>query len=172
MNEVPREQNEPIEAVQSAELSSPQFDETAVAVAQPVEPLPPSRFGLSRLSLQPIAIIAAFGLVLVMVAVAAGFLMDRSQRAAMGEPAAPQEPSPTIEPAQAETSPLQVIEPAAAAVSAAAHGTHSVRPRREGTRLRAPNRIAPVFTDEAGEVGSPVAHKVGEIRYRRSSDRP
>jgi hypothetical protein len=171
MNDVPWERNDSVEGVPSGELSSPHFDETAVAEAQPVEPLPPSRFGLSHLSYEPIAIIAAFGLILMMVAAAAGFLMTRSQRDAAHEAAASQPQSATTEPAQREPTPLPVIERAAAAVTAAAHDAHSARPRRVGTHLRAPNRIVPALLDDAGDAGRPVARKVGEIRGR-SSDRP
>lgn len=166
MDGMPRKQKQPVAAAQPAELVSPQFDETAVAVAQPVELLPPTRLSLANLSLQPLAIVLAFGLVLILVSVTAGFLIARSERAAAREAASsaaqPSQPAPT------EIPPAPVLEPAAAAAEAAGDtDSVSVRARKVGKFVRSQNRVAPIIvTDE----GRPGARKVGELRYGRSPE--
>ena len=145
----------------SKRLSSPHFDEFAVAVAQPVQPLPPRRKRkLLRSSLFFIAYLAFI------VAVAGiAYLKPPGSRDILGEEPN-KETQSELQPAQRDGS-VTTTE----AESIATPGIQRARPlsRRGSTRIRIPHQTIQIV--DGGE-SKPVPRKVGEIRYGRSSDRP
>jgi hypothetical protein len=159
MDEAPRNQDESAAAVSPTHLSSPHFDDTAVAVAQPVEPLRPARRRFPKLSLQPILIVIAFAVVLVAVTVATAFLMPGSEPATEAK-AITEQPAQSTDSERAETATtVNKAADATGATSAMDSGAldkRVVRPRRETSNARV-----------VIEGGRPVARKVGEIRYGR-----
>jgi len=170
IDETPRAPDALVSGTQTP-LTAPHFDETAVAVAQPVEPLPPQRFRLSNLSLQSFVIIVAFGLVLTITTVATGFLAARSEQAKASEAAAGAvQTEPPAAPSASESTPTAAgVSEEITVPSSVKTEKHSGRSRRMLMRSGSLNGIAPIMTDEQGR---PVARKVGELKYGRSPDRP
>jgi hypothetical protein len=145
----------------SKRLSSPHFDEFAVAVAQPVQLLPPRRKRkLLRSSLFFIAYLAFI------VAVAGiAYLKPPGSRDILGE-----------EPANDTHSELQPTQHVGAVATTEAESIVTPGVQRAGrhssrglTRIRIPHHTIQIV--EGGE-GKPAPRKVGEIRYGRSPDRP
>jgi hypothetical protein len=171
MDGIPRENHDAGQIAGPTELGSPHFDKIAVAAAQPVRPLPwHARLNSFAASRQPIAIVIAFGFILLTVAVVAFFLLARSEQAKANEPDASLEgTSQTIEPPQTQTAPVAPAQPEAAVNSAViTTDKFAWRSRTTVHRVRPVNRRVPVIVEDQGK---PVARKVGEIRYG-SSDRP
>ena len=171
MDELPRETHNAGQIAGRTELLPPHFDEIALADAQPVRPLPwharLNSFGTSR---QPIAIVFAFGLILLTVAVIASFLIIHSEQAKADEPAATAEQSwQTVEPPQTETAPVPAAEGKAPANSAVITTDKFPWRSHKDSRVRPHTRTAPIIT--AGH-GRPVARKVGEIKFRDAGGPP
>lgn len=171
MDELPRKNHDAGQIAGPTELLSPHFDEIAVADAQPVRPLPwHARLNLFGAPRQPIAIVIAFGFILLSVSVIASFLMVRSEQAKADEPAARAEQSwQTVEPPQTETAPVAAAERGAPTNSAVITTDKFPWPSHKNSRVRPQTRTAPIIT--AGH-GRPVARKVGEIRFRDSGGHP
>ena len=166
MDKVQKTETEPAADAAPTELSSPHFDEIAVAVAQPVEPLPAKRFGPSRLPLQRLAIVIAFGLVLIGVTVATAFLMLPAGQATITEAkATAEQTTPAADSAPAESTSTKGALIDATTDSADTRATtDSNLPRKRDVRSRGEDGIAPVLSRDKGR---PVARKVGEIKFGR-----
>jgi len=146
----------------SKQLPSPHFDELAVAVARPVQPLAPrTRRRLLRSSLFLIAylafIVAVFGI---------SYLRPPGSRADTLSEAPNNETQLDVQPELNDSSAAMTEDESIATSGIRRAQAHS---RRGSTRIRIQNQT--IQTVEAGE-GKPVPRKVGEIRYGRSSDRP
>src|SRR5689334_16945568 len=142
-------------------LSSPHFDEFAIAAAQPVQPLPPQSRRLLRSSLLMIAYLTFIG---ASVGVASVFSPqsreDTSTEAAKGEAQS------DMQPALADNSSATTIE------NEALNAPVILRPKhhfRRASRLRFQHEPLDIVE---GDEGKPMSRKVGEIRYALSPDRP
>lgn len=149
----------------SAKLPSPHFDEFAVAVAQPVQPLPPrGGRGAHRLLRSVLFMIAYFAFIVAVAGVAylrpPGSREDRSSETTAtqsdAQPAVTDDNSPAI----------PVTDESIGTVSN--RGTKHAR-RRVSSRVRHQNQPIEIVEDAKGK---PVPRKVGEIRYGRDIDRP
>ena len=144
----------------SMELSSPHFDELAVAVARPVQPLPSHGKKVLRSSLFLIAYLA-----FIVTVVGVAYFSPPTPREDLSSEAMSGEAQADAQPAVDDRS------------SGVTQGETITAPLNPGTkshsrrvsRLRLQNQ--PIEIVEEGE-GKPVPRKVGEIRYGRSSDRP
>jgi hypothetical protein len=146
----------------STQLSSPHFDELAVAFAQPVQPLAPrTRRRLLRSSLLVIAYLA-----FIVAVVGIAYLRPPGSRADTLSEAPNNETQLDVQPAVNDSSAAMTEHESIATL-----GIRRAQPqsRRGATRIRIQNQTIQMV--EAGE-GKPVPRKVGEIRYGRSSDRP
>ena len=140
-------------------LSSPHFDELAVAIAQPVQPLPSRAKKLLRSSLFLIAYLA-----FVVTAIGIAYVSPPSSRADVSSEAMSGE-TPDSQPSLDDNS--SGLSGGESIAQPAMHGT---RPHsRRFSRLRFQNQTIDIVE---GSEGKPVPRKVGEIRYGRSSDRP
>ena len=144
----------------SSRLSAPHFDDWAIAVAKPVQPLLPRRKKrLLRSSLFLIAYLAF----IIAVAGVAFFAPPSSREDTVTE-------ASTSETQAAEQS--EVVESPAAPASENEATTPLIRramPRaKRWARLHFQNQAIQIVEGD----GKPVPRKVGEIRYGRSSDRP
>jgi hypothetical protein len=163
MNEAPVNQPDvALIEMESNSLASPQFDETAIAEAQPVEPLPPERLGLSALAAQPFVIVIAFGLLFVFVVLLSALVHSPEQvkaDEALTTTESRSEPpkSMTTESATGVV-PVPVID-----IDSAGDKIETFLRSRKSARSR--HR-----TNRSDQSGRPVARKVGEIRYGRGSD--
>lgn len=145
------------------ELPMPHFDETALAVAQPVEPLPPDRFSLSQLLSQPFVIVVAFAMVFA-VAVAASALVFRTEQTSANPALAPNE-----QPSQAEAAELDKLADALGPDSVAAPAASETDDRSRAHRVFKQSRPHK-RSNHTNKSGRPVARKVGEIRYGRGQN--
>jgi len=159
-----------VQPAPTPELSSPHFDDIAVAVAQPVKPIPwYKRLNLFVGSRESIAIVIAFGTIFLIIAFAASFLVDASEQPANAPDATVSEESKPIDSPQSMAMPAGAPQVEATVNSAAAITERYAREfHRKPARTHAWNRPTR-FVDEDGK---PVARKVGEIHYGRAADRP
>ena len=151
----------------SRQLLSPHFDELAIAVAQPVQPLAQGPWftpRAKRLLRSSLFLIAYLAFIVAVVGIA--YLRPPGSRADALSEAPNNEAQLDGQPALNDSSaPIPENE------SISTPGTQSTKlhSRRGPTRVRFQNQtVETVAADE----GKPVARKVGEIRYGRSSDRP
>jgi hypothetical protein len=163
-------QESEVQAAPAPELSSPHFDDIAVAVAQPVKPLPwYKRINLFVGTRESIAIVMAFGAIFLIVAFAASFLVDASEQTVSRTEATMADESKPIHSPQSQAMPATAPQVEATVNSAAIITQKYARGfQRKPSRTHAWNRPMR-FVDEDGK---PVARKVGEIHYGRASDRP
>ena len=145
----------------SKELPSPHFDELAVAIAQPVQPLP---LQSGRRVLQSSLFLIAYVAFIAVVVAVAYVAPARTREDTLTEATATETQS-DAQPALGDAAP--------AAGQSSSTGTSLIRyarphPRRLG-RLRFQNQTTEILEDGAGK---PIPRKVGEIRYGRSPDRP
>lgn len=146
----------------SIKLSSPHFDELAVAVAQPVQPLAPrTKRKLLRSSLFLIAYLA-----FIVAVVGIAYLRPPGSRADTLSEAPNNETQLDVQPAVNNSSPAMTEDEPIATPRIRRAEPHS---SRGSTRIRIQNQTLQIV--EAGD-GKPVPRKVGEIRYGRSPDRP
>ena len=145
----------------SKQLPSPHFDELAVAVARPVQPLAPRRRRLLRSSLFLIAYLA-----FIVAAVGIPYLRPPGSRGDTLSEAPNNETQLDVQPELNGSSATMTEDESIAMSGIRRAQAHS---RRGSTRIRIQNQT--IQTVEAGE-GKPVPRKVGEIRYGRSSDHP
>ncbi len=147
----------------STQLSPPHFDELAVAFAQPVQPLAPRR---KKKLLRSSLLLIAY-LVFIVAVISVVYLAPPKARVDASTEAMTSETQTDAQSGQVDTSPAGTTENDVMGGPAIEHAKkHS---RRVSTRLHFPNQTIQIV--EGGE-GKPVARKVGEIRYGRSSDRP
>jgi len=155
MNEALKDPNDSV--TDALPVESPQFDETAIAAAQPVEPLPAqeSRTVLSRPVWRPRGPIVALVILTTVVAVVAALIAVRPLReVAMDTPEAATQPEPSSVQVAAP-SPVQLNK------SLAAIGPSQ---RLLMRRSKAPQPRTIAVEDQS----RPVARKVGEIFYSRA----
>lgn len=145
----------------STQLSSPHFDELAVAVAQPVQPLARTKRRLLRSSLLLIAYLA-----FIVAVVGIAYLRPPGSRADTLSEAPNNETQLDVQPALNDSSAAMTEDESIATPRIRAAKPQS---RSGSTRIRIQNQTIQIV--ETGE-GKPVPRKVGEIRYGRSSDRP
>jgi hypothetical protein len=158
-----------IQPVQTQELSSPHFDDMAVAIAQPVKPLPPhKRIKLPAVSRESIAIVIAFGFILITVALSGSLLIGRSEQAMAETAAGAQQSSETAALPESPSTPAVTTLTEAAVNSVAITSEHYRSSRKTSSRVRIQNPTARFVNED----GKPVGRKFGEIRFGRSSDRP
>ena len=144
----------------SAGLSSPHFDELAVAIAQPVQLLPSRNKKLLRSSLLLIAYLA-----FIVTTVGVAFWAPPSSREDLSSEATSGETQSDPQTA-ADSSSSGVTEDE----TMAAPGIPAAKPHsRRGSRVRFQHQTMEIV--DGGE-GKPLPRKVGEIRYGRLSDRP
>jgi hypothetical protein len=142
-------------------LSSPHFDELAVAIAQPVQPLPPRR--KKRLLRSSLLLIAYLAFIVATIGIA--YLSPPSSRADVSKETISSE-------TQSDTQPSLDANSAGVAggEASATSGIRRTKPTsRRVSRLRFQNQSTEIVE---GAEGKPAPRKVGEIRYGRSSDRP
>jgi hypothetical protein len=142
-------------------LSSPHFDELAVAAAQPVKPLPPRRNKLLRSALFMTAylafIVAIVGLV---------YLAPPKARVDASTEATTSETQTDTQSAEVESSAATTIDNETMAAPV------MQRPQRHLRRASRLRFQRPPLQIVEGDEGKPISRKVGEIRYGRSPDRP
>lgn len=143
------------------QLSSPRFDEFAVAAAQPVQPLPARRNKVLRSALLMTAylgfIVAVVGLV---------YLAPPKARVDASTEAMTNETQTDTQSAQVESSPATRIDNETMAAPA-------IPRRRQYSRRTSRLRFQhPPLEIVEGDEGKPISRKVGEIHYGRSPDRP
>jgi hypothetical protein len=143
-------------------LSSPHFDELAIAVAQPVQPLPPRR--KKRLWRSSLFLIAYLAFILATAGTA--YLWPPSSRADVSEKTLSDETQTEAHAGAVNSSPAVTLENESTATPAIG-SPKSLSKRALGLRFQ--NQSMQIV--EGGE-GRPVARKVGEIRYGRGTDRP
>jgi hypothetical protein len=151
-----------IQPAETQELSTPHFDDIAVAIAQPVKPLPSEeRIKLPAVSRESIAIVIAFGFILITVAVSGSFLIGPSEQA-MAETAAGAEHG-------SETVALPELTPAVTAATEAAVNSVAVTSEHPGSRRKTSSRVLTQNPTArfVNEDGKPVGRKFGEIHYGR-----
>jgi hypothetical protein len=154
--------SEPVPGV-STQLSSPHFDELAVAIAQPVQPLAPRpKRRLLRSSLLLIAYLAFIAAVF-----GVAYLRPPGSLADTVSDAPKNETESVMQPTLNNSSPAMTEDDSIATPEIRRAASRHVR--RDLTRIRIVNQTTQ--TVEADE-GKPVPRKVGEIRYRRWVDRP
>lgn len=141
-------------------LSSPHFDELAIAAARPVQPLPARRNKLLRSALLMTAylafIVAVVGLV---------YLAPPKARVDASTEATSETQTDT-QSAQVESSPATTIDNETMAAPV-------IQQRRQHLRRASRLRLQhPPLEIVEGDEGKPITRKVGEIRYGRSPDRP
>jgi hypothetical protein len=151
-----------IQPVQTQELSSPHFDDIAVAIAQPVKPLPAQkRIKLPAVSRESIAIVIAFGFILITVALSGSLLIGRSEQAMAETAAGAEHGSETV--ALPESTPAVTTPTEAAVNSVAVTSEHHRSRRKTSSRVLIQNPTARFVNED----GKPVGRKFGEIRYGR-----
>jgi hypothetical protein len=142
-------------------LSSPHFDEFAIAAAQPVQPLPPRSRRLLRSSLFMMAYLVFIG-----ASVGVAYVCSPQPQQDTSTAAASSETQSDMQPALADNSSATTIE------NEAPTAPVILRPKQHSGRAsRFRFQHQPLEIVDGGE-GKPVARKVGEIRYGRSPDRP
>ena len=144
----------------STGLPSPHFDELAVAIAQPVQPLPSRGKKLLRLSLFLIAYLA--------------FILAGAGVAYFAEPGSREDLSSEAMSGETQSDAQPAVDASSSAMtgneSSATSGIQRTKPTsRRVSRLRFQNQTTEIVE---GAEGKPVSRKVGEIRHGRSSDRP
>lgn len=157
MNRTPLEVDSPAQAKPEPRLPKPHFDETAIAAAQPVEPLPisriggqPSMFGAFKRYFTQYLSTTAIVLIAIVVICSFAFAFVRSPFNSR--------PSEIAQETSSEPAPEPIIEVPAEAISVSRN-----RPARR-TKLRT------IRTKVSDNTSAPVARKVGEIVYRPSPD--
>jgi hypothetical protein len=157
MNKTPLEVNSPEQKSPAPRLTEPHFDETAIATAQPVEPLPisgidgqPSKFGALTQYFKQYLSTTAIVLIAIVVISSFAFAFVRS--------AFNSRTSEIAQETSREPAPEPIIEVPAEAIS-----VNRNRPARR-TKLRT------IRTNVSDNTSAPVARKVGEIVYRPSPD--
>ena len=146
----------------STGLSSPHFDELAVAIARPVQPLPPSR---RKTLLRPFLLLIAYLAFIVAVIGIAYLRPPGSGEDTLSEETI-NETQPDVQPALGDGSATTTEDESVAATRIRGTKRHS---KRASMRVRLPNQTIGIVE---GAEGKPMPRKVGEIRYGRSSDRP
>jgi len=141
-------------------LSPPHFDELAVAVAQPVQPLPSRAMKLLRSSLFLIAY-----LIFIVAVVGVAYFSPPSSRADVSSESMSGETQSDSQPALDDSSSGMTGGESIATPEVPRGKAHSSR----ASRLRFQNQTIEIVE---GSEGKPAPRKVGEIRYGRSSDRP
>ena len=142
-------------------LSSPHFDELAVAAAQPVQPLRARRNKLLRSALLMTAYLA-----FIMAVVGLVYLAPPKARGDASTEAMTSETQTDTQSAQVENSPATIIDNEMMAAPV-------IQQRRQHLRRASRLRLQhPALEIVEGDEGKPIPRKVGEIRYGRSPDRP
>ena len=145
----------------SQQLPSPHFDDWAIAVAQPVQPIPPPR-KKKRLLRSSLLLIAYLAFIIAVAGVTL-FAPPSSREDTLTEAATSEPPAGTQADVNSAAAPVTATESTATPLIRRAK-LHEKRL----TRLRLQNQTMQIVEDAEGK---PVARKVGEIRYGRS-DRP
>jgi hypothetical protein len=143
-------------------LSSPHFDELAVAVAQPVQPIRPRR--KKRLLRSSLFLIAYLAFIVTTVGIA--YLSPPSSRADVSNETVISETQPDEHAGVVNSSLAGTPENESTAPPVIPRAQSRLK-RVAGVRFQ--NQTIQVV--EGGE-GKPVPRKIGEIRYGRSPDRP
>ena len=143
-------------------LSSPHFDELAVAVAQPVQPLAPRR--KKKLLRSSLFLIAYLAFIVTTVGIA--YLSTPSSRADVSNETISSETQPDAHAGVVNSSPAGTPENESTATTVTGRAKSGLKRVRQ---LGFQNQTIQIV---AGSEGKPVARKVGEIRYGRSPDRP
>jgi len=142
-------------------LSSPHFDEFAVAIAQRVQPLPPRR---KRKLLRSSLLLIAY-LEFIVATIGIAYLSPPSSRADVSNETISSETQSDTQPALDNNS--------AGMTGGESMATPAIRPTRphssRASRFRFQNQNIEIVE---GDEGKPISRKVSELRYGRSSDRP
>lgn len=148
----------------STNLPSPHFDELAIAVARPVQPLPPPRRGISKLLRSSLFLIAYLAFIVAVAGIA--YLRPPGSRADTLSETPNNETQLEVQPALNDSSAVMTKDESIATPGIQRAEPHS---KRGSARIRIQTQTIPIVE---GPAGKPVPRKVGEIRYGRSSDRP
>jgi|GEM_PF-2316874 len=159
-NQLPIVQNESVADAAPAEASTPHFDDIAVAIAQPVQPLAEHTHAIaSSVSVLRPLLFALVACVVIATLATAVSLFGLPRHDETSEPPA----APVSEPAEAE------ISGGILQTNVSTQSEQRRRHRRSTFLRMTPNHVIVVAEDNEGKPG---ARKVGEIRYNRGTDRP
>jgi hypothetical protein len=160
-NQLPIVQNESVADAAPVEASTPHFDDIAVAIAQPVQPLAKHNHAIASSAsvLRPL-LFALVACVVIATLATAVSLFGLPRHDETSEPTAA---AAAAEPAEAE------ISGGILQTNVSTQSEQRRRHRRSTFLRMTPNHVIVVAEDNEGKPG---ARKVGEIRYSHGTDRP